>query len=160
MIRRLALAVTAAIIAFSSVAEARDTSVRGYTRRDGTYVAPHMRSAPDRNPYNNFSTRGNVNPYTGEVGTVDPGQGRRNTLNFIDNSAMLKSFRDARESAARQRLLDLEIRNRELELQSRQRELQGPAPAAAPAFPDDWQPVNPGWGGNKAFPRSGPASRW
>lgn len=43
--------------------------VKGYYRSDGTYVAPHMRSAPDGDPSNNWSTRGNVNPYTGEEGT-------------------------------------------------------------------------------------------
>ena len=46
-----------------------DTYVRGYTRKDGTYVQPHYRSSPDSNPYNNWSTQGNVNPYTGEPGT-------------------------------------------------------------------------------------------
>src|SRR5258706_4915324 len=44
-------------------------SVRGYTKKDGTYVAPHQRSAPDGNFDNNWSTKGNVNPYTGEEGT-------------------------------------------------------------------------------------------
>jgi hypothetical protein len=44
-------------------------SVRGYFRKDGTYVAPHFRSAPDGNFYNNWSTKGNVNPYTGKPGT-------------------------------------------------------------------------------------------
>jgi len=65
------LAISAALT-FSTVAEARGTYVDGYTRKDGTYVAPHYRSAPDGNPYNNYSTRGNTNPYTGEQGTVDP----------------------------------------------------------------------------------------
>jgi len=51
---------------------AGDTFVRGYTKRDGTYVAPHYRSKPDGNPYNNFSTRGNVNPYTGKRGYKNP----------------------------------------------------------------------------------------
>jgi len=46
--------------------------VRGYFRSNGTYVAPHMRSAPDGNPYNNWSFPGNVNPYTGKVATGDP----------------------------------------------------------------------------------------
>ena len=46
--------------------------VDGYTRRDGTYMAPHYRSSPDSTPFNNYSTRGNVNPYTGQVGTVNP----------------------------------------------------------------------------------------
>lgn len=43
--------------------------VKGYFRGDGTYVQPHYRTAPDRNFYNNWSTYGNVNPYTGELGT-------------------------------------------------------------------------------------------
>ena len=31
--------------------------VNGYTKRDGTYVAPYQRSAPDGNPYNNLNGR-------------------------------------------------------------------------------------------------------
>ena len=42
-----------------------DVYVRGYVRRDGTYVRPHWRSDPDTLPYNNWSYPGNVNPYTG-----------------------------------------------------------------------------------------------
>jgi len=42
-----------------------DVYVRGYVRRDGTYVQPHWRSDPDTLPYNNWSYPGNVNPYTG-----------------------------------------------------------------------------------------------
>lgn len=41
--------------------------VKGYYRKDGTYVQPHWRSSPDGNPYNNWSYPGNVNPYTGKV---------------------------------------------------------------------------------------------
>jgi hypothetical protein len=56
-----------------SIAEAGKRSgsvhVRGYYRKDGTYVRPHYRSAPDGNFNNNWSTKGNVNPYTGEPGT-------------------------------------------------------------------------------------------
>lgn len=48
---------------------AKSVSVRGYYRKDGTYVRPHMRSSPDGNFWNNWSTKGNVNPYTGEMGT-------------------------------------------------------------------------------------------
>lgn len=48
---------------------AKDVYVQGYTRKDGTYVQPHYRSAPDGNFNNNWSTEGNINPYTGEVGT-------------------------------------------------------------------------------------------
>jgi hypothetical protein len=47
-------------------------SVKGYYRKDGTYVAPHQRTNPDSSTSNNWSTKGNVNPYTGKEGTVDP----------------------------------------------------------------------------------------
>jgi hypothetical protein len=46
-----------------------NVSVRAYYRSNGTYVQPHMRSAPDGNFSNNWSTVGNVNPYTGTPGT-------------------------------------------------------------------------------------------
>lgn len=45
------------------------TGVQGYTRQDGTYVAPHRRSMPDSSTSNNWSTQGNYNPYTGRPGT-------------------------------------------------------------------------------------------
>jgi len=53
-------------------AQSRDVYVDGYTRRDGTYVQPYHRTAPDSSPYNNYGTRGNVNPYTGSPGTASP----------------------------------------------------------------------------------------
>ena len=48
-----------------------DVYVRPYTRKDGTYVSGHMRSAPDKVFGNNWSTKGNFNPYTGKEGTKD-----------------------------------------------------------------------------------------
>jgi len=49
--------------------KAGDVEVDGYTRRDGTYVEPHHRSNPNDTKGDNWSTRGNENPYTGEHGT-------------------------------------------------------------------------------------------
>ena len=57
-----------AFIIISGIAFA-DVSVRGYYRSNGTYVQPHYRSNPDGNFGNNWSTYGNVNPYTGKTGT-------------------------------------------------------------------------------------------
>jgi hypothetical protein len=45
------------------------TYVGGYVRKDGTYVPPHYRTTPDASFYNNWSTLGNINPYTGKPGT-------------------------------------------------------------------------------------------
>lgn len=54
---------------------AKQVRVKGYYRSNGTYVQPSYRTAPDRNPYNNWSTKGNVNPYTGQPGYKNPGLG-------------------------------------------------------------------------------------
>lgn len=50
----------------------RDTTVQGHIRQDGVYVQPSHRTAPDNNRFNNYSTQGNTNPYTGQMGTVNP----------------------------------------------------------------------------------------
>jgi hypothetical protein len=42
--------------------------VSGYTNRYGTYVQPYMRTRSDGNFYNNWSTRGNINPFNGRRG--------------------------------------------------------------------------------------------
>ena len=52
-----------------------DVYVKGYYRKDGTYVPGHYRSSPDGNPWNNWSTKGNVNPYTGKKGYKNPYSG-------------------------------------------------------------------------------------
>ena len=45
-------------------------SVQGYTKRNGTYVAPHHATNPNGIKSDNWSTKGNVNPFTGKPGTV------------------------------------------------------------------------------------------
>ncbi len=46
-------------------------TVRGYTRRNGTVVAPYHATNRNGTKRDNFSTKGNVNPYTGKPGTKD-----------------------------------------------------------------------------------------
>jgi len=46
-----------------------DHSVSGYVKKDGTYVAPYRATNPDGTRNDNYSTRGNTNPYTGQQGT-------------------------------------------------------------------------------------------
>jgi len=43
--------------------------VQGYYRRDGTYVQGYYRSSPNDTVQDNYSFKGNVNPYTGKTGT-------------------------------------------------------------------------------------------
>lgn len=53
----------------ASNTEASDTRVKGYTKKDGTYVQPHYRSKSNGKFYDNYSTLGNSNPYTGKSGS-------------------------------------------------------------------------------------------
>ena len=48
---------------------AADTYVQGHYTANGTYVQPHYRTDPNNTRNDNYSTRGNVNPYTGQPGT-------------------------------------------------------------------------------------------
>ena len=48
------------------------TSVKGYIKKNGSYVAPYFRSNKDNSKLNNFSTKGNVNIFTGKKGSVNP----------------------------------------------------------------------------------------
>lgn len=60
-------------LALISVPEAEAYQrVRGYTRSNGTYVQPYYRSYSNSTRWDNFSTRGNYNPFTGSRGYRSP----------------------------------------------------------------------------------------
>jgi uncharacterized membrane protein YfhO len=53
-----------------SLASSVDASTRvgGYTTKRGTYVQPYYRSNSNSIKYDNYSSKGNYNPYTGKKG--------------------------------------------------------------------------------------------
>ena len=60
-------------LVFAVSAEARTISTRGYYKPStGSYVMPHYKTSPNNSRLDNFSTRGNYNPYTGKTGKVNP----------------------------------------------------------------------------------------
>jgi len=65
------IVVLLAILAVASTCFA-DVYVHGYTKSNGTYVAPHHRSSPNSTKSDNWSTSGNTNPYTGSQGSIQP----------------------------------------------------------------------------------------
>lgn len=75
---KIALVIVGLLLA--AEAFAGTTYVNPYVKRDGTFVQGHYRTTQDSSVYNNWSTRGNTNPYTGEDGTVDPLSIRRKNL--------------------------------------------------------------------------------
>ncbi len=58
-------------LGFANSSEAA-SRVNGYFRKNGTYVNSYYRSSRDYTRYNNYSTRGNYNPYTGKKGYTSP----------------------------------------------------------------------------------------
>ena len=48
------------------------TYVNSYTKSNGTYVQGYYRTTPNTTINDNYSTYPNVNPYTGQQGTVQP----------------------------------------------------------------------------------------
>lgn len=59
-------AVTLLVLA-PSEAEAK-VRIKGYMRGNGTYVQPYYRSNPNYYKFDNWSSRGNINLYTGRKG--------------------------------------------------------------------------------------------
>lgn len=53
-----------------STKSSSDVAVRSYTKKDGTTVSSYKRTNPNGSQKDNFSAKGNVNPYTGKVGTI------------------------------------------------------------------------------------------
>lgn len=48
------------------------TYVQPHVTKNGTYVEGYVRTAPNNTNLDNYSTKGNTNPYTGHAGTVQP----------------------------------------------------------------------------------------
>ncbi len=56
------------ILLLASTAFAAPVRVRPTVTKQGVYRQPHVRTSPDSTQRNNYSTKGNVNPYTGKAG--------------------------------------------------------------------------------------------
>ena len=46
--------------------------VQPHVTQQGTYVGGHYQTNPNNTQMDNYGTRGNVNPYTGQIGTRSP----------------------------------------------------------------------------------------
>lgn len=70
-IKAIIILATAALAATTAFA-AGSHSKKGYIKKDGTYVAPSHATNPNKRKADNYSSKGNTNPYTGKEGTRDP----------------------------------------------------------------------------------------
>lgn len=59
----------ASILLLGLISCANAEYVSGYTKSNGTYVSGYNRSSANSTKRDNYSTKGNTNPYTGKAGT-------------------------------------------------------------------------------------------
>jgi len=60
------------VLGVSGFADARTMRVKGYVKPSiDKYIAPHFKNTPNKTKFDNFSTKGNINPFTGKKGTVN-----------------------------------------------------------------------------------------
>ena len=69
VVKRISIIFLACFVAAWNIPAFAYQYVHGYTRSSGTYVRPYNRSSPNGTVTDNFSYKGNLNPYTGAVGT-------------------------------------------------------------------------------------------
>ena len=66
MLSKILACVIALFVLIGVVEGAQRT--RGYIKKNGTYVMPHYKTKRDGTRLNNYSTKGNANPYAGKKG--------------------------------------------------------------------------------------------
>lgn len=72
LISVLLISSASAVVPSIILAKGGTVHVSGYYKKNGTYVAPYVKTAPDGNPFNNYSYPGNYNPNTGEITPGNP----------------------------------------------------------------------------------------
>lgn len=90
------------ILAISfSVESYAQVHVKGYTRKDGTYVAPHIRSSPDAYKWNNYGPSSSSPNYLGKGHVTAPstrdydGDGVANMFDYDDDNDGINDDFDA-----------------------------------------------------------------
>ena len=69
----LAIVLSIGILTFPALVGAKTVYVKSYYKPStGTFVSPSYRTSPNKTKIDNYSTKGNYNPYSGKSGTQNP----------------------------------------------------------------------------------------
>lgn len=66
--KKILMLVACSAFSFGAFAKGGSHAVSGHVTKNGTYVAPTRATNPDSTKENNYSHKGNVNPYNGKPG--------------------------------------------------------------------------------------------
>lgn len=64
------LAVIVLLVSSTSQVDAASRYQRGYFKSTGKFVQPHYKTQPNSYKFDNYSSKGNTNPFTGKRGNV------------------------------------------------------------------------------------------
>jgi hypothetical protein len=67
--KKLILSASLVFIAFAAFSQTTKYQSGYYKPSTGTYVQPHMKTSTNNTNTDNYSTKSNYNPYTGQTGT-------------------------------------------------------------------------------------------
>lgn len=87
--------VIAVVLGLAGQSLAWETETNCYQRQMGGYVQTYHQKSSDHNPFNNYSTKGNSNPYTNQEGSVDPFK-TQNQMNDFQNQLFQGNHRSHR----------------------------------------------------------------
>ncbi len=73
----VAVCITLALGSITSIEASQPTKVKHHKRNNGKPVSSYIRTTPDKNRYNNYEIKGNLNPNNGEFGKRDPASVRK-----------------------------------------------------------------------------------
>jgi len=92
--KKIILIILAGIFTMGCFAQVnpRSTHVRGYTKSNGTHVQGYNRTKPNNTINDNYSTKPNENPYTGERGTVEPNNNYNSRSGITCNKRYYNSY--------------------------------------------------------------------
>jgi hypothetical protein len=72
-LKALSITILVAVILFPLTSSAAGShSRKGYVTKKGTYVAPSRATNPNKTQRDNYSSKGNINPYNGKMGRREP----------------------------------------------------------------------------------------
>ena len=80
------------LLLFSVVTPAFAEYVNVYYKSNGTYVRGYNRTSADSTKFNNYSTKGNYNPYTQQKGYVNPYNNYNNYNSSYSNSGYRRRY--------------------------------------------------------------------
>lgn len=85
------------LVGLLSFLHAKDVNVKGYYRKDGAYVSPHVRSSPDSYKWNNYGPSQSNNELTNPKSRDSDKDGMPNYLDNDDNNNRVHDDYDKRQ---------------------------------------------------------------